>query len=102
VVIITTFLQSAVRTLSPLRLGGWSLDLCAQTLRDVMHDVLYAMLCYPHGEPIDNSRIPETFGSPPQRRRGPSDLCHYALPYISVFCDCLESREGLGTDLKKV
>jgi hypothetical protein len=83
------------------RHGGWSLDLShAQTLRDVMHDDLYAMqmLCYPHGEPVDSSRIPETFGSRPQRRRGPSDLCHYALPYILVLRDCL----GTGTDLKKV
>jgi len=51
-----------------------------------MHDDLYAMqmLCCPHGEPVDSSRIPETFESRPQRRRGPNDLCHYALPYISA------------------
>jgi hypothetical protein len=71
-----------------------------------MHDDLYAMqmLCYPHGEPAGNSRIPETFESRPQRRREPSDPCHYALPYISVFRAGLVSvfRSGLETDLKKV
>jgi hypothetical protein len=66
-----------------------------------MHEmILYAMqmLYYPHGEPIDSSRTPETFGSRPQRRPGLGDLYHYALPYTSVPL----SHVCLETDLKNV